>query len=1149
VSSRKSRRALSRAVFFTPGLAVAAGVFSAHSASGQATGILTGSIIADYSSSSGQNGTVYGFSDASASLNLAVPIIPASAAVSVGAEDWSSPATWTGAPILLSNGGVTIAGNDAQAVGAFLSVPASANTLVNSGPTELSVIFYNLNLESAQVPGVNASFTVAAAVTYDVTIPTSADVTMDQQGVTVHSLTVDSGGTLSGDGNFDIRTNVLNQGIFDSLGGIVEGDFTNQASGDVTGALYVDGNFSNTGSLSLEQGSSLNLSLASSNNGQLDLHGGSISVPGYLTNNGTFNWYTGTIPSATNSLSGVISIFSGGSPYVAANATLTNTGLIEQGASTFAIDGDFNSNTDTADPAFLYNLAGGIYEFADDGQLLNQTSGFGYSPNSTFDNYGKLEKTGGTGTALVGAGIVFNNSGTVEVDSGTLQFDGGGSSNAGSYVFTNGGQIVIDSLFSFTGTSTGSGNGNMLVTNGGVLGGSGTINFPANMLVLQDNAVIGNGLTNAGSVTVAPTTYDVYVTGTFANTGTIQHTQGTFQVNPDSTLNNSGTIMQIGSNTTLSIDGSSNTFTNAADPAVVNNLAGGLYNIDGDGQMSNPTSGYPLVPDATFNNFGKFEKTAGTNTSMVDSTIIFNNSGTVEVDSGTLQFSGGGAMNGGTYVFTNGGQLVLVNTFNVTGLNTGTGNGALSLTYGALFGGGTINFGGASGVVLEDYANVGNGLTNAGNLQVSAPTYGAYVTGTFTNTATIQHLQGMFQIEPGSTLNNYGTMLQVGSNTTMAIEGNDNSYTGVNSPSVLNNYAGALYDLQSDGQVTNSTSGYPLNPDAAFNNYGTFEKTGGTGDSVVGPGIAFTNSGAINVTSGTLEFDVTVTNSSSITTGPAGRATFDGPLTGSLPISNSGALYFDGGSSTVGTISGNGALGIGYSFYGNPTTLQLAHNSGTSNISSLAINTASTLDIANNTLAINYGSAANDPVATIAGYLSEGYTGGSWSGAGIVSSTAAAGAAGVTLSVGYGDGDTDGSATTAGPNQVLVKYTLAGDANLDGIVNFTDFATVLKYFNQAGTDWAHGNFAYAANSPSIASTNFTDFADVLKNFLQVAPAASSGEALGGTTIPLAEAASVQPTVAPLPEPGGLLVAAGGAAGLLFRRKRRTEGSGCRAAFS
>src|SRR5262249_23969920 len=138
----------------------------------------------------------------------------------------------------------------------------------------------------------------------------------------------------------------------------------------------------------------------------------------------------------------------------------------------------------------------------------------------------------------------------------------------------------------------------------------------------------------------------------------------------------------------------------------------------------------------------------------------------------------------------------------------------------------------------------------------------------------------------------------------------------------------------------------------------------------------------------------------------------------------------------------------------------ISFNGGGSTLGSLMMSGTSKIDIQNNSLAVSFGSPGADPVASIAAYLASGYAGGLWTGAsGIVSSTAAAGTPGQTLSIGYADGNTDFN-TAAGANQVLVKYTLAGDTNLDGLVNFNDLVNVVQNFNKAGTDWAHGDFRY-----------------------------------------------------------------------------------------
>jgi len=90
---------------------------------------------------------------------------------------------------------------------------------------------------------------------------------------------------------------------------------------------------------------------------------------------------------------------------------------------------------------------------------------------------------------------------------------------------------------------------------------------------------------------------------------------------------------------------------------------------------------------------------------------------------------------------------------------------------------------------------------------------------------------------------------------------------------------------------------------------------------------------------------------------------------------------------------------------------------------------------------------------------------------------------------------------------------------------------------RAGTDWAEGNFEYAANSPSIASTNFNDFADVFKNFLQPFPGGGSGETLGAAIQNLSATVQTQNTATQLPEPAAFSWGILAAGGLLGRRRR------------
>ncbi|HQY87744.1 MAG TPA: matrixin family metalloprotease [Tepidisphaeraceae bacterium] len=102
--------------------------------------------------------------------------------------------------------------------------------------------------------------------------------------------------------------------------------------------------------------------------------------------------------------------------------------------------------------------------------------------------------------------------------------------------------------------------------------------------------------------------------------------------------------------------------------------------------------------------------------------------------------------------------------------------------------------------------------------------------------------------------------------------------------------------------------------------------------------------------------------------------------------------------------------------------------------------------------------------------LRNGYNGGLWNGAAsaIVSTTAAgAGVAGDSVGYAFASQTTLSSLSGIGLNagDLVVRYTLEGDANLDRTVNFTDLLRVSQNYGQSGRMWSQGNFDYdAANN-------------------------------------------------------------------------------------
>jgi hypothetical protein len=82
-------------------------------------------------------------------------------------------------------------------------------------------------------------------------------------------------------------------------------------------------------------------------------------------------------------------------------------------------------------------------------------------------------------------------------------------------------------------------------------------------------------------------------------------------------------------------------------------------------------------------------------------------------------------------------------------------------------------------------------------------------------------------------------------------------------------------------------------------------------------------------------------------------------------------------------------------------------------------------------------------------------------------------------------------------------FTLAGDANRDRVVNFTDLLTVARNYNKTPATWADGDFNYDG------LVNFTDLLIVARAYNQslptppppaAAPAMASSESVASTVL-------------------------------------------------
>src|ERR1035441_4047748 len=122
----------------------------------------------------------------------------------------------------------------------------------------------------------------------------------------------------------------------------------------------------------------------------------------------------------------------------------------------------------------------------------------------------------------------------------------------------------------------------------------------------------------------------------------------------------------------------------------------GLWNAQSDNTFQGAYNG---GPPTLFDNFGTFRKSGNTGATILDGNVVFNNTGTVNVQSGTLNVNGGGTSSGGNFTTASGGIVNFISTaYDFTNSTTFTGIGSY-IAGGATFGGaivGTLNWDGGT---------------------------------------------------------------------------------------------------------------------------------------------------------------------------------------------------------------------------------------------------------------------------------------------------------------------------------------------------------------------------------------------------------------------------------------------------------------------
>ncbi len=224
-----------------------------------------------------------------------------------------------------------------------------------------------------------------------------------------------------------------------------------------------------------------------------------------------------------------------------------------------------------------------------------------------------------------------------------------------------------------------------------------------------------------------------------------------------------------------------------------------------------------------------------------------------------------------------------------------------------------------------------------------------------------------------------------------------------------------------------------------------------------------TYSGLTTVSAGTLLIPAgaAIASNQGVSVSSGATLTLNGSITGAPPLNVSGIATFGantGSGILARTFAGIDVLGGGSVAVAAPT----AETSRTVVIDT-ALTTVGLFDLGANDMIIRGGGSA--AVTQLTPQLAAESASG-WTGTTGLTSSAAKTTADTTLGMVLNDNGGGSPWYTSFDNQtvadgdVLIKFTYAGDANLDGIVNGSDYTLIDNGFNNTLTGWHNGDFNY-----------------------------------------------------------------------------------------
>jgi uncharacterized repeat protein (TIGR01451 family) len=679
----------------------------------------------------------------------------------------------------------------------------------------------------------------------------------------------------SGAHNFEAGSTVTGSGTL-VLGATV--NFNAGSIASTTAPVLVNG-----GTTSFQTGVAVSMS-------SLTQTAGTLQGSDTINISGVFNWSGGTQngPGTTNANGGF---------NLTGGANLNNGRTLNNAATGVISGGGFYNG---GNGAVFNNLPGATLDLQNDLRLGSFLGG-----TDTINNQGTLTRSGAGNFTIF---AIFNNTGTVNITAGTLTLSGGGASS--SPINAAGTLAVTSGTFDFNSPASLSG--------AGLATFSATVNFNAGSSISTAVNLTGGILTlQTGSTVTFPNltqtagtlsgTGIVDVTGVFNWSGGTQEGAGTtnanggFNLTGGVNLNNGRTLNNVASGV-ISAGG----FYNGGNGAVFNNLPGATLDLQNDLRLGGFLGGTD-----TINNQGTL--TRSTATGIFTIFAVFNNTGTVTVNTGTLVLANGGSCGSAcdgdfnsvaTLQFSNG-------TFDLGPAADVMGTGTVSVTGGTVNHAGVYNVSGGTRALGGTWnltgtvSSVGAITITSGTLNLSkAAPPGPIITSSLTQSGgTLQgadtlDVTGVFnwsggtQNGPGTTNANGGFNLTGGVNLNSGRTLN-NAATGVISANgfynggngaVFNNLPGATLDIQNDLRLGGFLGGTDT-----FNNQGTLTRSVATGTFTIFA--AFNNTGAVTVNTGTL----TLAN--------------DSTSTGSFTVT--GTLHLSGGThnfNAASTVTGSGSL-------------------------------------------------------------------------------------------------------------------------------------------------------------------------------------------------------------------------------------------------